>query len=121
MHSIPHRSSRVLLGIVNVRGEIHLCISLKTLLGIEMVESAPNDGKAQTRMLIATINEQPMAFEVDAISGIHSYHPNKLKAVPATLPKEVSACSMGLLRWKERHITVLDSRLLAEKISRSFT
>lgn len=120
VHSIPHRDSRILLGIVNVRGEIHLCIALGSLLGIEP-EEAKSESKMRRRMLTATINEQPMAFEVDEISGVHSYHPDELKSVPATLPKEISACSMGLLPHNERHIAILDTRLLAEKISRSLS
>jgi len=121
LHSIPHRSSRTLLGIVNVRGEIHLCISMGALLGIEITKTEADDSKARKRMLTATINDQPMAFDVDEISGIRSYHPDELKPVPPTLPKEVSACSRGLLRWEKRHIAILDSQALAEKLSRSLS
>ena len=32
IHSIPHRSSDVLLGLVNVRGELLLCVSLAEIL-----------------------------------------------------------------------------------------
>ena len=121
VHSIPHRSNRFLLGIVNMRGEIHLCISLGALLGIDVEEATAGD-KARKRMLLtAAINELPMAFEVDEISGVQSYHPDELRAVPATLPKEASACSTGLLRLEKRHIAILDSRMLAENISRSLS
>lgn len=115
VHSIPHRSNSTLLGIVNVRGEIHLCVSIASLLGID--EQA--EAEAGKHMLIATVKDQPVAFRTAEVSGIHHYHPDELQAVPATLPKEASACSKGLLRWKERHIAVLDEHILSEKLIRS--
>ncbi len=36
IHKIPHRSNSVLAGLVNIRGELPLCVSLGGLLGIEM-------------------------------------------------------------------------------------
>lgn len=36
IHTIPHRSNAVLAGLVNIRGELHLCVSFGGLLGIEM-------------------------------------------------------------------------------------
>lgn len=36
IHTIPHRSNDVLAGLVNIRGELELCVSLGGLLGIEM-------------------------------------------------------------------------------------
>ncbi len=36
IHTIPHRSNSVLVGLVNIRGELPLCVSLGGLLGIEM-------------------------------------------------------------------------------------
>ena len=36
IHTIPHRSNAVLAGMVNIRGELQLCVSLGGILGIEM-------------------------------------------------------------------------------------
>ena len=38
VHRIPHRTGRRLLGLVNIRGELQLCVSLRDLLGIEAGE-----------------------------------------------------------------------------------
>lgn len=35
VHSIPHRTDDVLLGLVNIRGQLRLCVSLHGLLGVE--------------------------------------------------------------------------------------
>ncbi len=40
IHTIPHRSNHILVGLVNIRGELDLCISLSGLLGIESSSSS---------------------------------------------------------------------------------
>ena len=39
VHGIPHRSNAVLAGLVNLRGQVQLCISLHGLLGVTAPES----------------------------------------------------------------------------------
>ena len=46
IHRVPHRTDRLLLGLANIRGELHLCISLRELLGIEPTEG---DAKSNCR------------------------------------------------------------------------
>src|ERR671919_158923 len=38
VHKIPHRTNDFLHGIVNIRGRLHLCVDLRTLLGLERGE-----------------------------------------------------------------------------------
>src|SRR3954466_13045110 len=38
VHRIPHRSNDVLVGLVNLRGQLQLCISLSGLLGVESTQ-----------------------------------------------------------------------------------
>ena len=35
MHRIPHRTNDVLIGLVNLRGQLQLCVSLHGLLGVD--------------------------------------------------------------------------------------
>ncbi len=41
VHRVPHRTDRLLMGIVNIRGELQLCISLRELLGIDGTDHLP--------------------------------------------------------------------------------
>jgi chemotaxis-related protein WspD len=36
IHSLPHRRNGALLGVVNIRGELLVCTSLKHILGVEI-------------------------------------------------------------------------------------
>ena len=40
VHRVPHRTSGVLLGVVNVRGELLICVSLARVFGIESEDRA---------------------------------------------------------------------------------
>jgi len=118
VHSIPHRNNPILLGLINVRGEMHLCVSVGKLLGVDKDFTAKETGdtRAKPRMLLVSMQGECMAFHVTEVYGIHLYHPSELQPLPATLPKEASACSKGLLSWKDRHVAVLDEAILFEKL-----
>jgi chemotaxis-related protein WspD len=49
VHRIPHRSNDVLIGLVNLRGQLQLCISLAGLLGVEWTEGAHPSSSPQAR------------------------------------------------------------------------
>jgi chemotaxis-related protein WspD len=118
VHSIPHRSNPILLGLINVRGEMQLCVSVGKLLGVDkgFTEKEENNSKIKVRMLSVSMQGECMVFFVSEASGIHMYHPGELQPLPATLPREASACSKGLLHWENHHVAVLDDTVLFKKL-----
>ena len=42
VHSLPHRRQGIVLGLVNIRGELLICVSLGHLLGLERTPLGPN-------------------------------------------------------------------------------
>ena len=54
IHSLPHRRTGIVLGVVNVRGELLVCVSLAQLLGVEHKpeESAPRERRQALRRLL---------------------------------------------------------------------
>jgi len=121
VHSLPHRSNKILRGLINVRGEMQLCFSAGTLLGVDKDLSAEEaiDSKALSRMLLVSMEGEHLAFFANEVYGVHQYHPSELKPLPATLPKETSAYSKGLLHWKDCHIAVLDEAIVIKKLMES--
>ena len=116
VHSIPHRRSPILLGLINVRGEMQLCVSVGNLLGVDKDagEDEGSGSKAISRMLLISIQDEDLAFHVSEAAGVHQYHPGELQSLPSTLPKEVSTCCKGLLSWEGRHVALLDEAALFE-------
>jgi chemotaxis-related protein WspD len=118
-HTIPQRHSSVLLGIVNVHGEIQLCVSLRALLGIETdPEQNREQRRTYKRMIVINRAEERWVFPVDEIHGIYRIHPHQLQNVPVTVSKSEPAFTKGLFPWKDKYVAFLDDELLLYKLNR---
>jgi chemotaxis-related protein WspD len=106
---VPQRTNRVLLGLVNIRGELQPCVALKELLGIEA------DAGTGDRLLIAESPPWRWAFAVDAVAGVHRLRLQTMGNVPATVGSSLAHFSQGVFVWDEKRIGYLS----AEKISES--
>ncbi len=119
-HSIPHRNNKILMGIVNVHGEIQLCVSLTRLLGIETTYDKEKDSRrVYKRMMVVNRDSERWVFLVDEIEGIYRVHPNILQNVPVTVSKSNSAFTKGLFKWQDKYVSLLDDELLLYKLTRS--
>jgi chemotaxis-related protein WspD len=87
IHSLPHRRNRSVLGLVNVRGELLVCVSLEETLGLETAATPPKGKQplVHERLLIVSREGGRLVFPVDKVHGIHRYHPREVNAVPATM------------------------------------
>ena len=115
IHSLPHRRNPALLGLVNVRGELVVCVSIAPLL-IGVAEGA-TDG----RLIIIRHPGGRFACPVDEIQHTHRYSPAQLQAVPATVGRSVSSLTKGLLWWRDRTVARLDEQLLFDALARSLS
>lgn len=118
-HSLPHRRNPVLMGIINVHGEIQLCVSLKSLLGIENSPREKQARKANKRMVVVNSNSGQWVFPVDEILGIYRIHPGTFQNVPVTVAKAQSTFTKGIFNWEDRHVAFLDDDLLLYALVRN--
>jgi len=108
---IPHRSSGVLRGVCNVRGELVLCADLRRLLGLPAREVAESE---VLRTMVIGPASASWAFEVDALHGIGRINPGALGIAPLTVEHSLGAFVTGLTEIEGRAVTVLDGeRILA--------
>jgi chemotaxis-related protein WspD len=120
IHSLPHRRNGIVLGLVNVRGELLICVSLSRMLG--MKGSAPPKPLRQSEQLVIMRNERGrMAFPVDEVQSIHRYHPRDLKSVPATIAKAAAAYTKAVLPWHDNLVGLLDDQLILRTLNGSVT
>ncbi len=114
MHTVPHRRNSVFLGLINIRGETLLCISLRDLLGLESVtESAAfANGINPQRTIVAGKNEHKWVFPVDEVYGTYRFHLNEFKDAPVVISKAAEAYTKGILTWQDKKIDFLDSEQL---------
>jgi len=115
VHSIPHKSTLVLRGLVNLRGQLKICISLGQLMEITKAEKyTGKDTKERIyeRMIAVKHNNSQYVFLVSEVSGTYNFHPTELKPAPATLAQSSGTYTRGILHWKGFDIACLDAELL---------
>jgi chemotaxis-related protein WspD len=113
IHCLPHRPP-VVLGVVNVRGELLICVSLGRLLGVDPAAAAPCDGDAiaYPRLLVMAGEQGRLVFPVDEMHGIERFAPGALQALPATIDKAAATYTSAMLPWGERSVGCLDAALV---------
>jgi chemotaxis-related protein WspD len=114
-HTVPHHRNGILNGLVNVRGELLLSISLAALLQLAQVPEAETNGKlaSRRRLLICRRKGSRFAFPVDEVQAVHRYNPKDLRDIPATLAKAgAGTYVVGVLPWSDKSVGCLDDELL---------
>ncbi|BCP55749.1 chew domain protein [Kaistia sp. 32K] len=121
VHTLPHRRNGVVRGIVNVRGELLVCISFATLLGIDKdvaVERRDRSLHFERMVVIGRANGR-IAFSVHEVHGIHRYERSALSPVPGTVGQAVSSFTTAVLNWQGRTVGLLDEIRLLDAIDRN--
>lgn len=115
LHSVPHRSGTPLAGIVNIRGQLQLCVSLHAILGLPggPRPTAADDDIAGSCRLIVLERATAQATErwvvgVDEVAGVHRVGRADLRPVPSTVSQAAARCSSALFAWQERTVALLD-------------
>lgn len=116
VHSLPHRRDGALLGVVNIRGELLVCASLKRILGVETGVAAAS----APRMLVIQQNGERTVCPVEEVHGVERFDPQDLKQVPATLAGAAVSYIKAVLFWRRRSVGLLDAELLFHALNRTF-
>ncbi|WP_322034033.1 chemotaxis protein CheW [Paraburkholderia sp. J76] len=119
IHTLPHRRSAAVLGVVNVRGVLTLAVSLAALLRIEAARPDAQARAATPRLLVTEWAGATTAFPVDAVEGITSFAAGALLPAPATLAQSAGRHVRGVAHWRGRSIGVLDAEVLFDALARS--
>lgn len=112
VHAIPHRTDRVLMGLVNLRGQLQLCISLHGLLGVESRADANGDDAptVQPRLIVIRKDSTTWAFPADEVPGVHRLARGGLRNVPATLANPATSYSQAVFSWRGRSVGYIDDQ-----------
>jgi chemotaxis-related protein WspD len=111
VHRVPHRSNEVLVGIVNLRGQLQLCISLHGLLGVgggSPASDARGTGDL-ARLVVIRREGETWAFAADEVAGVRRVPRGALQKVPSTLANPAGSYSQAVFAWGEdRSVALLD-------------
>jgi chemotaxis-related protein WspD len=119
-HSIPLRTGEVFKGLVNINGELILCVSVAALLGITGEEGdGAADRKVYPRLVVVSRDGQRFAFPVDEVLGVHRFPLAGLQELPATVSRSIRALTAGIIPWQERTVGLLEEEKFFAALSRS--
>ncbi|MEL6939403.1 MAG: chemotaxis protein CheW [Cyanobacteria bacterium J06598_1] len=120
-HTLPYRSNATLLGIVNVRGQMLLKVSLSTLLNLPPVCSLPGPkqstatqrSRLYARMLVIEKvgrdgSAETWVFEVDELEGIQLVEERCLESAAAGITASASSCMQFVFVWQNHRVNLLD-------------
>ncbi len=121
IHTIPHCSNSVLLGLVNVRGELLLCMSLHQLLGLEEASrpQTRQEPLETRRMAVVRDGDSRWVLELDEVDRTYRFPLSELEPVPETVARSHESYSCGIRDLAGKRVALLDERLLFNALNRS--
>ncbi|MDR3636892.1 MAG: chemotaxis protein CheW [Isosphaeraceae bacterium] len=109
VHRIPHRTDAVLAGLVNLRGQLHLRVSLHGLLDVAPAAD-PGPHGATARMIVIRQGTELWVFAADEVLGVHRVSRAALRAAPSTLADPAISFSQAVFAWEGRSVGYLDEQ-----------
>jgi chemotaxis-related protein WspD len=119
IHTLPHRHDGLILGLINFRGELLVCVSLSRLLGIERETIREKPCKVYDRLVIAEWQGSLLTFPVNEVYGVHRYNPEELQESPATVALASTTFTRGTFTWDNKRVGCLDEDSLFSTLNRS--
>ncbi|MBW4494242.1 MAG: chemotaxis protein CheW [Oscillatoria princeps RMCB-10] len=115
VRTLPHRSNDILLGLVNIRGELQMCVSLSSLLRLDAAPAPAGkniNSAVYKRMVVVEKEGNRWVFPVDEIYGVHRITTEEVRNAPATVSKVPDTYIKGMISWREESVSYLDDELL---------
>ncbi len=122
IHSIPHKSDALLLGLANAGDALRLCFSLKALLGIEQGPApAVKEGSPMKapRHLALERGGHAWLFQADEVLGVFNYDSKSVRNTPSTVSKANPSFVRKVLLLDGRSVGLLDDELVVFALNRS--
>ncbi|MEI7634700.1 MAG: chemotaxis protein CheW [bacterium] len=121
-HSLPHRRDTIVKGIVNIRGQLVVCVSLSEMLGSAAAARVmPDAGISASRLLVIRREHFRVAFAVTVAHGVEPYDTASLLAVPSTLAAASRKFTRGMLDWNGHAVGCLNEDLLFHALERGLS
>ena len=113
IHTVPHQKSDILRGLINLHGELKICISLGRLLGLnKAVKEVESMHRVYNRMIEISNEGKEYIFIVSEVLGIHHITSKEHKEAPATISKSKGTFTQSFIKWKETDVSYLDIELI---------
>jgi chemotaxis-related protein WspD len=113
-HRVPHRGG-LLAGVVNIRGELHLCARLDLLLGVGPGD--PNAARADNpRLVVVRRDGESWAFLADEVDQVRRLPAADLRPPAPTLARAAARATRGVFAAGARSVGLLDDARLFQAL-----
>jgi chemotaxis-related protein WspD len=124
IHSLPNITSKVLRGLVNIHGQLQICVSIGRVLGIEKrtkneEELAP-EYISPERLVVVQQKNHLVAFPVSEVKGIIHYTTDMVKDPPVTVSGSKAVYTEGILQLEGKDIGLLKNKPLFKTLTKDF-
>ena len=121
IHTVPHRRNGAVLGLVNIRGELLVCVALSFVLHLADASADHRELSSPTaaRMLVTQQGGTRIVYPVDEVFSIERFEPQHHEAVPAIVAKTAASLTKALLNWRGNPVSLLDEQSLLIAVNRS--
>lgn len=115
---LPHNHNPKLRGVVNIRGELIICMSLGYLIGVERPdEDWLKSDRAIQRLIMMREGSGYIVFPVSEVHGISRHRPDELNRGPDTIKKTKLSFIKGIIKWQEHNVGCIDEAALTNEIA----
>jgi chemotaxis-related protein WspD len=111
---VPHRGG-LLAGMVNIRGELHLCVRLDLLLGVGAAASQSKPDQ-KPRLIVIRRESEGWAFAADEVDQVHRVPGKSLTPPAPTLSRASSKLTRGVFTHEGRPVGLLDDARVFQTI-----
>ncbi len=118
MHSVPHLTDSVFKGIVNMDGQLMLCVSLRWLVSDEAAEGQSPASAGTPRMIVISRQGRQFVVIADSILGVETLPVHALRPPPATLQKSPTALMRSVFLTEDRTVGLFDEVKLFDVLDR---
>lgn len=122
IHPLPHvRNSNLLKGLVNIKGQLEICISLGNLLDIppSARDRDLKKRKVHNRLVLIDSDEHKFVFPSNEIAGVYRYNNDDLMKLPSTVSMSAVSYIKGSIEWQDITVACIDDELLLKAFTRT--
>jgi chemotaxis-related protein WspD len=121
IHSVPDRSNDVFLGIVNISGELLLCLDSYRVFGVDTSENEEGKSKNVQRMIVLKENNERFVLIVDEILGVIRLSMDETVKGPSTLVNAPESLSKSVFKYNNKKIGFIDPEKLFKSLHGSLS
>jgi chemotaxis-related protein WspD len=113
IHRIPHRRSGTLLGVVNVRGQLVVCVSLLEALHLA------HDSSSYKNLVVLKDGQLRLGIAVHEVFGIHRYPSGDIQRIASTQSER--RYTSGIVVANNTQVACLDTPSLLAALRKSLS